>query len=535
MWCCPAPDPRRRAPLRLIALVLFGALAAVSCGTEPSSLEGAEGVEGVAPDALAAVIVEATPSASAVPAPSPSPVPIPPPTPTTPPPPVALAMSVDADHAGQSFLGYVDGAGEVAPDGSWSLVLPDARTADRAAIGALELGVLFTRGGEGLAALAGPGPLPQPSVGPGVDDARARLAATIEVSGSTDGVIATARPPAVLEQIEAAAESVGLAPVERTSRLGVVLVLEQRVDLETVAAWPYLCHRNVPLQGGACGEGDASTWTETFDDADLGAWRLGDTDPLVVGGGPPEGTDSLAGVDGGVTWTNREAQMYRPDHVAVADGMLRIHAEHGDLAVSDLPPYRSGMVVGDDRFGWGRLEVDASVPSGAGLWPAIWWLPADVCDAPGRCGQALDPAYVEVDVIETIGHEPDDAHLSLHWVVSDEGADRIASTSTVATAVGLSNTMRTWSVEWRPGVIVWEIDGVVLATVSTGGWNGPVIGEPDHRLVLNLAVGGTFAGERILGPDSAWWGDSAVPPGYPEPGWETAELLVDEVRFTPID
>ncbi len=142
-------------------------------------------------------------------------------------------------------------------------------------------------------------------------------------------------------------------------------------------------------------------------------------------------------------------------------------------------------------------------------------MPEPACEAPGRCPGYATEHYVEIDLLETIGHQPGRLHTSVHWF--DPG---LVSASQVHALPIDDGAVRTFALDWRPGVVRFEVDGDLVYSHPTATEAGsPLARPPDHRLVMNLAVGGSFAGDRLLGPTSPWWGDTQVPDVFPDLGW----------------
>lgn len=432
-----------------------------------------------------------------------------------------------AHHAAAAFLGYHDAGAQHHRDGSWTLTLGSVAAADRAALGALSLGVAFSREGPGARTLTGDAPVPQPLLDTDAAALRARLGAVAELAGRADAARQTDRAQtdlvlSVTGDAGAAARIAAVAQALDLSPKGVALAdgrhavtLPAASDRWAVAGMPRACCRAEP-----------EPWREPFDQADLRRWRVATTGPLTD---LERTTPPTAG--GGVSWTNGEAQVYRPSQATVVDGGLRLRAEPSPVVSVETTPIVSGMVISERRFGWGRLEIDASIPSGAGLWPALWLLPEAACTAPGRCAGYDTGDYVEVDLVETIGHEPGRLHTSVHW--NDAG---LRSASAVHALPIDDGAVRTFALDWRPGVVRFEVDGTLVWSFATATEAGSAVARPpDHRLVMNLAVGGTFAGDRLLGPTSPWWGDSRVPDAFPRLGWEVADLVVHEVRYLPME
>ena len=168
-----------------------------------------------------------------------------------------------------------------------------------------------------------------------------------------------------------------------------------------------------------------------------------------------------------------ELQAYDPTGLSVVGGTLRITAREDD---AHGVPYVSGLAMtGGERslpasprfnFLYGYLEVRAKLPAGAGLWPAVWMMPASYHDDAG-----------ELDVVEVLG-EPDDVVFTTHRgrrreVHDWDGPD-------------LSGDFHTYAVEWQPDYIAWFVDGVERAR-TTG--SHLVVHEAMYP-ILNLAVGG---------------------------------------------
>lgn len=186
--------------------------------------------------------------------------------------------------------------------------------------------------------------------------------------------------------------------------------------------------------------------------------------------------------DGCTIASNDELEWYLPEQVRVGDGRLRLVAERRDVRGSDGReyPYASGMISSgppDDSspprfaFQYGRAEIRARVPSGRGLWPAFWLLPADRKSKP------------EIDVVEILGHEPDTVLMHLH-----PGPFR-KSRGERWRGEGIAEGWHTFAIDWRPRRLTWLVDGVARWRVR-----GRAVPREPMYLVLNLAVGGDYPG-----------------------------------------
>ncbi len=196
--------------------------------------------------------------------------------------------------------------------------------------------------------------------------------------------------------------------------------------------------------------------------------------------------------DGGCTIaTNGELEWYLPGQVEVGGGTLRLTADHAPTTGADGEryPFRSGMVstgppayTGSGArfaFTYGTVEARVRVPEGAGLWSALWLLPAS------------REARPEIDLLEVVGDAPRDLLVHLH----PEDPARPAVGESVRLPGGADFAdWRDVRLEWEPGELRWYVDGALVWT-RTGA---DVPDEPMY-LVANLAVGGVLPGP----PDAA--------------------------------
>ncbi len=186
--------------------------------------------------------------------------------------------------------------------------------------------------------------------------------------------------------------------------------------------------------------------------------------------------------DGCTIASNDELQWYLAEQVAVKKGRLHLTASAaGDPQGPDSVPYLSGMVTTGPQesdgpakfsFTYGRVEVAFNAPSGRGLWPAIWMLPASTQSRP------------EIDLFEATGQRPGRWVFHLH--PKDRNRD---SRKGVLNKKRLGSGTHTIGLDWRPGALTWSVDGQPAWTVT-----GRDVPSEAMYLVINLAVGGIFPG-----------------------------------------
>ncbi len=227
------------------------------------------------------------------------------------------------------------------------------------------------------------------------------------------------------------------------------------------------------------------------------AWAAGDpfaracsTTPIFA--------ENFTAADIGARWTtivhpattnaNAELQAYRQSAVTTGPGGLRITASRSGGG------YNSGRIASIATFRYGCFDIVAAMPTGRGLWPALWL----------RTPYGL-PIDGEIDIMEGFGSHPGLFQSTLHhWAVGVHHGFACTRIGDVrSSAFGLSSTCgwqpRWWAGDfvtmphhygliWTPQAVTWLIDGQVYYTIRDA--------VPDRAMAiqLNLAVGGVFDG-----------------------------------------
>ncbi len=202
---------------------------------------------------------------------------------------------------------------------------------------------------------------------------------------------------------------------------------------------------------------------------------------------------------------NRETQYYtdrRTQNARVEDGMLVIEAhrerfpnrfyESGSSDWRRAPragEYTSACMTTFGKAAWkyGYIEARAKFPRGAGMWPAIWTLGANVRERSvgwPRCG--------EIDIVEYVASDPDVVHATLHF--AEDGEHR--SIGKKRTIEHPYDQFHVYAVDWTRRHINFYCDGLLYHSIKAheydkcghGGFDTP------HFLLVNLAMGGDWAG-----------------------------------------
>jgi beta-glucanase (GH16 family) len=211
-------------------------------------------------------------------------------------------------------------------------------------------------------------------------------------------------------------------------------------------------------------------------------------------------------------WGNAELQYYtkETDNAFVKDGMLHIRAikESHEGCGYTSARLKTRKRDGSELFcqTYGKFEFRAKLPTGQGVWPALWMLPLD--EKHGAWA-----ASGEIDVMEAKGQEPTKILGTLHFGGKWPTNTNIGKDYSFPDKGTFADGFHTYAVEWEPGEIRWAVDGKVYQTQSfwwssakTDGAKGlnptkeedlnmwPAPFDKPFYIVMNLAVGGKFLG-----------------------------------------
>jgi beta-glucanase (GH16 family) len=212
---------------------------------------------------------------------------------------------------------------------------------------------------------------------------------------------------------------------------------------------------------------------------------------------------------------NNEKQFYtreRKENARVEDGVLVIEArkERWKNPASDpeakasgrgrrgpeFADYTSASLTTRGKAAWthGKIEVRAKLPSGRGTWPAIWTLGTNIREMGW-------PACGEIDIMEFVGYEPGVIHANIHTqkynhVKKTGKGDKI-------NVPDASKEFHVYSVEWDAEKMEFSVDGKKYFTYTNEGsgydaW--PY--DKDQYLILNLAIGGAWGGQKGIDDSS---------------------------------
>ena len=230
-------------------------------------------------------------------------------------------------------------------------------------------------------------------------------------------------------------------------------------------------------------------WRDEFDTLDMNSWsyQLGHKRGIE----PQEYVDSS-------------------ENVFVEDGKLILRATkkheytiHYNADGSDIvKKYDSGSIAtfGKREFLYGKIEMRAKLPKGAGAFPAFWTLGNDfTLDGLVASDQGVGwPMCGEIDIMELIGANPDVAgtsdstvHGTIHNGLTEDGDKAQTNTYTLPNDETFNNDFHTFSIVWNPDTIQWYVDDNLYSTVYITDLD---YFQKPHYLLLNLAAGGAWPG-----------------------------------------
>jgi beta-glucanase (GH16 family) len=189
--------------------------------------------------------------------------------------------------------------------------------------------------------------------------------------------------------------------------------------------------------------------------------------------------------EGASGWGNNELQAYtdKSSNSYISDGKLVIEAKKESL---NGAPYTSARMKTQGRreFQYGRIDIRAKLPTGKGIWPALWMLGDDIATVGWpRCG--------EIDIMEIIGSEPATLHGTVHW--DNNGSYANYGKSTTLANGTFADEYHVFTIIWDEQKIEWLLDDVQYNIIDIT----PVgLSEFHHEFffLFNIAVGGNWPG-----------------------------------------
>ena len=182
-------------------------------------------------------------------------------------------------------------------------------------------------------------------------------------------------------------------------------------------------------------------------------------------------------------WGNKEYQSYTKENVSVRNNQLVITASEQNGA------YFSGRITTKDKmeFQYGTVEVRAKLPTGMGVWPAIWMLGHNIDDI-------YWPSCGEIDIMEYVGRMPNKIHTTLHT----KDSYGVSKNTQITTIEDIEEGFHVYKLDWSADRIQFFIDNQPVYTFAPENKTPDIwpFDKPFY-LIINLAVGGHFGGFEV--------------------------------------
>ncbi len=208
-------------------------------------------------------------------------------------------------------------------------------------------------------------------------------------------------------------------------------------------------------------------------------------------GNEPWNSNGAGGSSPASSSPNYDAEYDLPGQVSEGNGVIDIRATEtptlGDLGGSPYTyPFASGALstYGKFEFTGGYVQIEAKMPGGDGMWPALWMLPGSGATING------DSTY-EIDMFEggayagAVGTSTADVYA---WHIHEGGNTYGGNTNT---GVNLTTSYNTYGLKWIPGQsITWYLNGTVIGTLTS---SQATIPDLPMELIVNLEVANSNA------------------------------------------
>jgi hypothetical protein len=186
-------------------------------------------------------------------------------------------------------------------------------------------------------------------------------------------------------------------------------------------------------------------------------------------------------------WGNSELEVYTNSRANsyISEGNLIIKA------IGSSGYYTSARMTTEGKrfFTNGRIDIRAKLPTGKGIWPALWMLGTNidnVGDVPGvgwpKCG--------EIDIMELIGNNNSTVYGTVHY---DNGGHQSSGSSYSLNKGSFSDSYHVFSLIWQPHHLKWLVDNEVYNSIAANQVNGFAFNLPQF-FIFNIAVGGNWPG-----------------------------------------
>lgn len=191
---------------------------------------------------------------------------------------------------------------------------------------------------------------------------------------------------------------------------------------------------------------------------------------------------------------NDEWQRYTNsvENAYIENSQLVIEAKHAGEG-HGMDEYTSARLNTANKQSWtyGKIAARIRLPYGMGIWPAFWMLGANINE---NGGDTPWPQCGEIDILELYGAKDDSViEANLHYADSTDSHAQMGAVSYHLEGEKFAENFHVFELEWDAQQVVWRVDGEEFASKDISSDEYTEFQRPMF-LLLNIAVGGTFAG-----------------------------------------
>jgi beta-glucanase (GH16 family) len=216
-------------------------------------------------------------------------------------------------------------------------------------------------------------------------------------------------------------------------------------------------------------------------------WKISWADEFV---GPEINTDiwthEIGNGDNG--WGNQELEYYTdaPENSRIEDGKLVIEARNDSWNGKEYTSAR--MITWHKKsMHYGRVDIRAKLPTGQGIWPALWML-GDNLDTKGW------PACGETDIMELIGNQPSTSHATVHFGAN--GTHSYFGKQYSLNGEIFNDRFHVFSLVWEFNQLWFYVDDILFYEFTSKETQGQPYPFNDPSFFLfNVAIGGQWPGD----------------------------------------
>jgi len=191
---------------------------------------------------------------------------------------------------------------------------------------------------------------------------------------------------------------------------------------------------------------------------------------------------------GGGGWGNNEWQYYRSRNAYLREGLLVIEAREENYGAKN---YTSARLTTQDKFEfvYGRVDIRAALPTGQGLWPALWMLGENFAEVGW-------PSSGEIDIMEMLGHEDSRIYGTVHWSSNGNGAQYPlgGAGKKLTDDETYHNRYHVFSLLWSETQLEWLVDDQSFLKFDITNAADLAAFRKKFFLIFNVAVGGNWPG-----------------------------------------